>query len=253
MTYSTSADWIGTEHTSRSTSTLSTTMARILIIEDNPDLAYGLRTGLEIEGYEVQVAENGEMGLERAGEWHPSLIMLDLMLPGMDGYRVLKTLRDGGSDVPVLILTARGEEADKVLGFRLGADDYVTKPCGVLELLARVGALLRRSRIVERSGAEGLERFGSIEINPASRTVTRGGVVVGLSPKEFDLLLALVRRRGAVASRVELLREVWGHRVEVMTRTVDIHIAELRRKLEDDPSQPRHILTVWKAGYRLEA
>jgi two-component system response regulator MtrA len=180
--------------------------------------------------------------------------MLDLMLPGMDGYRVLKTLRDGGSDVPVLILTARGEEADKVLGFRLGADDYVTKPCGVLELLARVGALLRRSRISEHRGAgsDGIERFGSVEINPASRTVTKEGTPVALSPKEFDLLLALVRRRGAVASRVELLRQVWGHRVEVMTRTVDIHIAELRRKLEDDASEPRHILTVWKAGYRLE-
>jgi len=228
-------------------------MARILIVEDNPDLAYGLRTGLEIEGYEVQVAEDGETGLDRARSWNPDLVMLDLMLPGMDGYRVLKTLREGGSDVPVLILTARGEEADKVLGFRLGADDYVTKPCGVLELLARVGALLRRSRMADhRSAGDGLERFGAVEINPASRTVTKEGIPVALSPKEFDLLLALVRRRGAVASRVELLREVWGHRVEVMTRTVDIHIAELRRKLEDDPSQPRHILTVWKAGYRLE-
>jgi len=249
MTYSTLADGRPS-----STDSLTATMPRILIVEDNPDLAYGLRTGLEIEGYEVQLAEDGETGLERARAWSPDLVMLDLMLPGMDGYRVLKTLRESGSDIPVLILTARGEEADKVLGFRLGADDYVTKPCGVLELLARVGALLRRSRIVEHRNAAGeaLERFGSVEINPASRTVTKEGTPVALSPKEFDLLLALVRRRGAVASRVELLREVWGHRVEVMTRTVDIHIAELRRKLEDDPSQPRHILTVWKAGYRLE-
>jgi DNA-binding response OmpR family regulator len=233
--------------------TMPVTKARILIVEDNPNLAYGLRTGLEIEGYEVQVAEDGETGLERARGWKPDLVMLDLMLPGMDGYRVLRALRDGGSEVPVLILTARGEEADKVLGFRLGADDYVTKPCGVLELLARVGALLRRSRMADhRVPLESVERFGEVEINPASRTVTKGGTAVALSPKEFDLLLALVRRRGAVASRVELLREVWGHRVEVMTRTVDIHIAELRRKLENDPSQPRHILTVWKAGYRLE-
>ena len=233
--------------------TMPLTKARILIVEDNPNLAYGLRTGLEIEGYEVQVAEDGEGGLERARAWKPDLVMLDLMLPGMDGYRVLRALRDGGSEVPVLILTARGEEADKVLGFRLGADDYVTKPCGVLELLARVGALLRRSRMADhRAPLEAMERFGSVEINPSSRTVAKGGTAVALSPKEFDLLLALVRRRGAVASRVELLREVWGHRVEVMTRTVDIHIAELRRKLEDDPSQPRHILTVWKAGYRLE-
>lgn len=227
----------------------------VLIVEDNPDLAYGLRTGLEIEGYEVAVAEDGETGLSRAKQWLPDLVILDLMLPGMDGYRVLRSLRDDGLEMPVLILTARGQEADKVLGFRLGADDYVTKPCGVLELLARVGALLRRSRMADRgvhASADAVEHFGDVEINPASRTVTKKGEVVPLSPKEFDLLLTLLRRRGAVASRVELLREVWGHRVEVMTRTVDIHIAELRRKLEDDPSAPRHILTVWKAGYRLE-
>jgi two-component system response regulator MtrA len=234
---------------------MATQVANILIVEDNPDLAYGLRTGLEIEGYEVAVAEDGVTGLARARQWLPDLVILDLMLPGMDGYRVLKSLRDDGLEMPVLILTARGQEADKVLGFRLGADDYVTKPCGVLELLARVGALLRRSRMTERSShpsLETIERFGDVEINPASRTVTKKQQLVALSPKEFDLLLTLVRRRGAVASRVELLREVWGHRVEVMTRTVDIHIAELRRKLEDDPSAPRHILTVWKAGYRLE-
>ena len=234
---------------------MATQVANVLIVEDNPDLAYGLRTGLEIEGYEVAVAEDGETGLARARQWLPDLVILDLMLPGMDGYRVLKSLRDDGLEMPVLILTARGQEADKVLGFRLGADDYVTKPCGVLELLARVGALLRRSRMADRGnhGAlEAMERFGDVEINPASRTVTKKSLPVALSPKEFDLLLTLVRRRGAVASRVELLREVWGHRVEVMTRTVDIHIAELRRKLEEDPSAPRHILTVWKAGYRLE-
>ena len=229
-------------------------MNRILIIEDNPDLAYGLRTGLEIEGYEADVAGDGETGLARARDWRPHLIILDLMLPGMDGYRVLRTLRDEGLQMPVLILTARGEETDKVLGFRLGADDYVTKPCGVLELLARVAALLRRARQTEGgAGAEGVERFGAVEINPASRTVTRGDQPVALSPKEFDLLLMLVRRRGAVVSRLELLTEVWGYSADVMTRTVDIHIAELRRKLEDDPSKPRHILTVWKAGYRLEA
>lgn len=228
-------------------------MARILIVEDNADLAYGLRTGLEIEGYQVDVAGDGTSGLALAKETNPHLVILDLMLPGMDGYRVLRSLRDAGHDMPVLILTARGEETDKVLGFRLGADDYVTKPCGVLELLARVGALLRRARPHEALPVPAPhERFGDVEINPASRQVTRSGKLVQLSPKEFDLLLALVRRRGAVASRLELLKEVWGHRVEVMTRTVDIHVAELRRKLEDDPSAPKHILTVWKAGYRLE-
>jgi DNA-binding response OmpR family regulator len=229
-------------------------MNRILIVEDNPDLAYGLRTGLEIEGYEVDVAGDGESGLARIRAWQPHLVILDLMLPGMDGYRVLRILRDEGLEMPVLILTARGEETDKVRGFRFGADDYVTKPCGVLELLARVAALLRRARRAEgREAAVAIERFGAVEINPASRTVTRGDRPVALSPKEFDLLLTLVRRRGAVASRLELLKEVWGYSADVMTRTVDIHVAELRRKLEDDPSKPRHILTVWKAGYRLES
>ena len=234
------------------------TMPRLLLVEDNPDLAFGLRTGLEIEGYDVQVAEDGPTGLRQARELQPDLIILDLMLPGMDGYKVLRTLREEGSEVPVLILTARGEEADKVLGFRIGADDYVVKPCGVLELLARVAALLRRAgRRKEETGsaaqaAQSVERFGEVEVYDARRTVLRRGEPVQLTPKEFDLLLTLIRRRGAVASRSELLREVWGHRAEVATRTVDIHVAELRRKLEDDPAEPRHILTVWKAGYRFE-
>lgn len=227
-------------------------MPQILIVEDNADLAFGLSTSLEVEGYEVTVANDGPGGLAAARERNPDVIILDLMLPGLDGYRVLRTLREEGREMPVLILTARGEEADKVLGFRLGADDYVTKPVGVLELLARVNALLRRVRAPEKKEAAN-ERFGNVEIIPSSRTVLRNGTQVALTPKEFDLLLALVRRRGAVASRFELLKEVWGHRTAVMTRTVDIHIRELRRKLEDNPAEPRHILTVWKAGYRLEA
>jgi DNA-binding response OmpR family regulator len=227
-------------------------MTQILIVEDNADLAFGLSTSLEVEGYEVAVANDGPTGLTAARDRNPDVIILDLMLPGLDGYRVLRTLREEGREMPVLILTARGEEADKVLGFRLGADDYVTKPVGVLELLARVNALLRRSRAPEKKETAN-EKFGSVEIIPSSRTVLRNGSQVALTPKEFDLLLALVRRRGAVASRFELLKEVWGHRTAVMTRTVDIHIRELRRKLEDNPAEPRHILTVWKAGYRLEA
>jgi len=238
------------------------TVSRVLVIEDNPDLAFGLRNNLEIEGHEVMVAEDGPTGLARATETRPDLVILDLMLPGMDGYRVLRALRGGGFEQPVLILTARGEEADKVMGFRLGADDYVTKPFGVLELLARVDALLRRSALSGRAGGAGgttaaaaaapPERFGDVEVDPSTRSVLRQGRPVYLAPMEFDLLLALVRRRGVVASRHELMREVWGHRVEVVSRTVDTHIAELRRKLEDDPSQPRHILTVRKAGYRLQ-
>jgi two-component system, OmpR family, alkaline phosphatase synthesis response regulator PhoP len=225
---------------------------KLLVIEDNPDLAFGLRNNFEIEGYEVEVADDGLVGLERARRWSPDIILLDLMLPGMDGYRVLRTLRAEGLDTPVLILTARGEEADKVMGFRHGADDYVTKPFGVLELIARVEALLRRTR--RGQGVDSLaERFGEITIERASRMVLREGETVGLAPLEYDLLLALYDRRGAVATRHELMREVWGHQATVVSRTVDTHILELRKKLERDPARPRHILTVRKTGYRLQA
>jgi len=231
------------------------TASSILVIEDNADLAYGLRNNLEIEGYRVDVAGDGARGLARVHDLSPDLVILDLMLPGMDGFRVLRALRQEGRRMPVLILTARGEETDKVRGLRLGADDYVTKPFGVLELLARVEALLRRAAPPgpERpSGASPEERFGDIHVVPASRLVSRRGEAVGLTPKEYELLIALLRRRGAIASRVQLLAEVWGYSAEVMSRTVDTHVAELRRKLEDDPARPRHILTVRKAGYRLQ-
>ncbi len=226
-------------------------MARILIVEDNARLAYGLRNNLEIDGHVVDVAEDGPQGLEAVASGAPDLVILDLMLPGMNGYQVLRSLRDQGSGVPVLILTARGEEADKVMGFRLGADDYVTKPFGVLELLARVTAILRRA------GRDGqpkqLETFGNVEIRLEQRSVLRDGREVQLTPKEFDLLVALVRRRGAVATRTALLKEVWGHRAAILSRTVDTHIAELRRKLEEHPGEPRHILTVHRSGYRLRS
>jgi DNA-binding response OmpR family regulator len=229
-------------------------MSRILVVEDNANLAYGLATSLELEGHEVALAETGPEGLRLARESGADLVILDLMLPGMDGYRVLKRMREEGIDTPVIFLTARGEEADKVLGFRLGAEDYVTKPFGVLELLARVEAHLRRTArtAAPAPAAAEVERFGDVEIDPAARTVRRRGEDVALTPKELDLLLALLRRNGAVASRLDLLREVWDHRAAVMTRTVDMHVAELRRKLEDNPSQPRYILTVWKSGYRLQ-
>ena len=226
-------------------------MARILIVEDNARLAYGLRNNLEIDGHVVDVAEDGPQGLEAVASGAPDLVILDLMLPGMNGYQVLRSLRDQGSGVPVLILTARGEEADKVMGFRLGADDYVTKPFGVLELLARVTAILRRA------GRDGhpnqVETFGRVEIRLEQRSVLRDGREVQLTPKEFDLLVALVRRRGAVATRTALMKEVWGHRAAILSRTVDTHIAELRRKLEQHPREPRHILTVHRSGYRLRS
>lgn len=227
-------------------------MTKVLVVEDNANLAFGLTRSLESEGYEVEAAEDGVRGFEMARSTNPDLVVLDLMLPGMDGYTILKKLRAEGKDVPVLILTARGEEADKVFGFRLGADDYVTKPFSLSELLARVQAILRRAKGGDHRDGEALEEFGNVSINTLARSVKKGETEIALTPKEFDLLLALIRRRGAVASRLELLKEVWGHQAEVMTRTVDIHIAELRRKLEDDPSSPKHILTVWKAGYRLQ-
>lgn len=227
-------------------------MTRVLVVEDNANLAFGLTRSLESEGYNVESAEDGLRGLEMARTTNPDLVVLDLMLPGMDGYTILKKLRAEGKEVPVLILTARGEEADKVFGFRLGADDYVTKPFSLSELLARVQAILRRAKAGERRDGEAVEEFGDVSINTLARSVKKAESEIALTPKEFDLLLALVRRRGAVASRLELLKEVWGHQAEVMTRTVDIHIAELRRKLEDDASTPKHILTVWKAGYRLQ-
>jgi len=230
-------------------------MAQVLIVEDNPDLAFGLRRTLEFEGHDVLVAEDGAEGLSAARKQRPELVILDLMLPDMDGFRILRELRGEGSRVPVLVLTARGDEADVVMGFDSGADDYVTKPFSTLELLARVRALLRRGvpRTNGAGGLGGLEVFGGVEVDPEARTVTRDGEPVALTPKEFDLLIALLRRRGAVASRAQLLDEVWRYQnTDVMTRTVDIHVAELRRKLEEDPARPKHLLTVRKAGYRLE-
>ena len=224
-------------------------MSRILVIEDQADLALGLRSNLEIEGYLVDTVEDGSAGLTLARTLHPDLVILDLMLPGMDGFRVLRTLRTEGFAMPVLILTARGEEADKVRGLRLGADDYVTKPFGLLELLARVEALLRRTG---RSLGPVVHRFGEVEVDPALHLVRLRGRAIDLAPKEFDLLLALLRGDGRVVSRTALLREVWGYAGDVVSRTVDTHIAELRRKLEDDPSAPRHILTARKSGYRIE-
>lgn len=226
-------------------------MTHVLVIEDNEDTAFGLRTALENEGFTVSLAADGATGLEHATRRNADLIVLDLMLPRMDGYRVLRSLRDTGVDAPVLVLTARGEEVNKVQAFSIGGDDYVTKPFGVLELIARIRALLRRTR-KDAPPIPAVERFGEIEVNPASRTVYRAGRLVSLAPREFDLLMALLRRRGAAASRADLLREVWQYQTGVLSRTIDIHVAELRRKLESDPAEPRHIRTVWKVGYRLE-
>ncbi len=224
-------------------------MTRVLVVEDNEDLAFGLCNNLEIEGYEVAVAADGEAGLRAALGGGHDLVILDLMLPKMDGLRVLREIRAAGKEVPVMLLTARGEEVDKVRGLRLGADDYVTKPFGVMELLARIEALLRRSG----SGrSEDIIEIGDLTIDVGARVVSRDGVRVDLAPRELDLLFAMVRNRDRVVSRQQLLTEVWGHTGEVVTRTVDTHVAELRRKLEADPSSPRYIQTVRKVGYRFD-
>jgi DNA-binding response OmpR family regulator len=225
--------------------------ARILVVEDNADLAAGIEYNLKLEGYDVRVADNGRTAVDVANEWQPDLFLLDLMLPGMDGYQVLQSIRSNGQRAPVIILSAKGEEADKVRGFRLDADQYVTKPFGILELLERVAALLRRSAREAGGGSPETLTFGEVVVDLGSRTVVRRGRPVPLTPKAYELLLALVRRDGVVASRTDLLKEVWGYGAFIMTRTVDSHVAELRRKL-DDADQPKHIITVWKVGYRFE-
>ena len=225
-------------------------MTRILIVEDERNLALGLRANLEVEGYDVTVAGSGEAALDGLADAVPDLIVLDLMLPGIDGYEVLSRLRARGLGIPVLILSARAEEIDKVHGFRLGADDYVTKPFGVMELLLRVRALLRRSVRTE-TGPRTRWVLGTIEVDAARRSVRRDSKDVALTPRAFELLITLLTNADTVMSRHELLRTIWGYDSSVTTRTVDAHIAELRRKLEARPAEPRHILTVHKVGYRL--
>ena len=224
-------------------------MTRLLVVEDNVDLAFGLRNNLEIEGYVVTLAHDGREGLSLALAERFDLIILDLMMPGLDGFRVLRTLREREIRTPVLILTARGQEEHKVRGLRFGADDYVTKPFGVLELLARIEALLRRTQPARPTGP--VVRFGAVEVDPGSRTVRRAGVETPLAPKEFDLLWALIEANGNAMSRDQLMQRVWGYGADVLSRTVDTHVAELRRKLDPGTEGPVHILTVRKVGYRL--
>jgi len=232
---------------------------RILIVEDNRTLVEGLRHNLELDGHEVDVAFTGDDGLRRARAGTTDLVILDVMIPKPDGFQVLRTIREEGNDVPVILLTARGEEADKVRGLRLGADDYVTKPFGLLELLARVDAVRRRMRLSDgvapapaRNALPATLTLGDVHVDTAAHVVTRDGAPVALRPKEYELLLALARREGGVATRVELLEEVWGYDPEVVSRTVDTHVGQLRQKLERDAEAPQLILTVRKVGYRLQ-
>ncbi len=230
----------------------------ILILEDNETLALGLRTSLEVEGYKVECVTDGNAGLTWLEQHNPDLIVLDLMLPGMNGFEVLRRYRARGGAAAVLILSARDQEVDKVQGFRIGADDYVVKPVGVLEFLARVDAIIRRlapggrSSPGEGSARVAQHRFSDVVVDLRTRTVVRGGKPVDLSPMEFDLLGFLIESGGDIVSRETLMRQVWRYSLGVTSRTVDQHVARLRFKLEPDPAQPRHLITVRKAGYRFQ-
>ena len=231
----------------------------ILILEDNETLALGLRTSLEVEGYKVECVTDGNDGLVWLEKHSPDLIVLDLMLPGLNGFEVLKRYRARGGSAAVLILSARDQEVDKVQGFRIGADDYVVKPIGVLEFLARVEAIIRRLAPTARVSGTGDGRsrnsqlsFSDVMVDLRTRTVLRNGKAVELSPMEFDFLAYLIDSGGDIVSRETLMQQVWRYSLGVTSRTVDQHVARLRNKLEMDPAQPRHLITVRKAGYRFQ-
>ncbi len=226
-------------------------MKRILIIEDDLAILRGLKDNLEYESYGVLTATDGEQGYCLMREKKPDLVILDLMLPRMSGYEVCRRVRKEGNTIPILMLTARGEEVDRVLGLDLGADDYITKPFSVPELLARIRAILRRVQ-QDRTGdlPDGLH-FGDVRIDFRCFEARKGEKILNLSRKEFGVLRTLVARMGEVVTRDELLDAVWGYDQYPTTRTVDNHIALLRTKLEDDPSNPRHLITVHGVGYKL--
>jgi len=220
----------------------------VLIVEDDPALLRGLTDNFEFEGYRVLTADDGEAGLEAAIDAGADLIVLDIMLPKVNGYEICRLVRREGIETPIILLTAKGQESDVVLGLNLGADDYVTKPFSIKELLARAGALLRR----RRRGRQKVHHFGDCELNASARTLLRGGADVPLTPKEFGLLELLVRQAGRALTRDEILRTVWGYDVFVTTRSVDRCINSLRKKVEPDSARPTFIKTVREIGYRFE-
>jgi two-component system alkaline phosphatase synthesis response regulator PhoP len=217
---------------------------RVLLVEDEEGLRIFLGDSLRSEGYAVECASDGEEGLQKATGLSIDLIILDIMLPRRDGFEVCQALRAAGRDTPILMLTARSRPEDAVKGLKIGADDYVTKPFNMGELMARVAALLRRAP------AQDVHTFGSIRVDLRGTEVTRSGARVNLSAREFQLLRFLLEHSGETLSRDRLLKEVWGYEGKVYTRTVDMRIANLRQLVEDDPKQPKHILTVQGLGYK---
>ena len=224
-------------------------MSRILIVEDDRSLAAGLSDGLRYEGYSTLLARDGANGLRLAEQSGIDLVILDVMLPELTGVEVCRRLRAGGSTVPVVLLSARGEELDKVVGLQAGADDYVTKPFSFTELVARVEAVLRRSR--RFAGRPRTCEFGDVTVNSQTRNVAKRGRPLRLLPREFRLLEYFIEHRGEVVSRDQILDAVWDHdAMSPLTRTVDMHVAKLRQKIEDDGSDPRWIVTVHRVGYK---
>jgi DNA-binding response OmpR family regulator len=224
-------------------------MSRILIVEDEPDIALGLEDDLTVEGHQVEVVRDGETAVRRGREAGWDLILLDVMLPRKDGFEVCRALRHAGVQTPVILLTARTQEAEKILGLELGADDYVTKPFSPRELRARIKAVLRRfSPPTQRTF-----RFGDVEVDFARAEVRRDGMTVEMTPIEFKLLCAFIQRRGCVLSREQLLEAAWDRDIHVTDRAVDAHIVNLRRKIESHPADPRFLLSVRGLGYRFDA
>lgn len=226
-------------------------MKRILIIEDDVSILSGLRDVLTFKSYEVLTAEDGEMGYAATGKEKPDLIILDIMIPKMDGFTLCRKLRAEGNSTPVLMLTAKGEEPDKIRGLDIGADDYVTKPFSLPELLARVRALLRRTPERTQKSPPDTLKIGDVSLNFKKYEAYKGDAAMNLSPKEFGILGYLASRVGEVVTRDELLEEVWGYDLYPTTRTVDNHIAQLRSKIEKDPADPRYLVTVHGVGYKL--
>jgi DNA-binding response OmpR family regulator len=223
--------------------------ARVLVVEDEPTLVLTLSDRLRAEGYDVASAETGEEGFRLARDGSFDLVLLDVALPGRGGFDVLRDLRQQRVDTPVLMLTARGQVVDRVLGLKLGADDYLAKPFDMMELLARIEAVLRRKR-GPAATASGTYSFGDVRVDFRRAEVLRDGVPVDLSSLEFKLLRYFVEHRGALVARRELLEHVWGYPGILQTRTVDVHVASLRQKLERHPAKPEHIVTVHRMGYR---
>jgi DNA-binding response OmpR family regulator len=226
-----------------------TSRKRNLVIEDEPDIVRGLRDALEFEGFEVQARGTGAEGLIAAMDWAPDAVLLDLMLPDDNGYRVCETLRQRDQTVPIIILTAKAQESDKIRGLDAGADDYVTKPFSVAELIARINAIFRRQARMAHSDETFL--IGSWQINSRKHTMSRGRTSKRLTFYELEVLKLLRERRDETVSRDELLEKVWGIQAAPTSRTVDNFIVKLRRKLEEDQKSPRHILTVYGLGYKL--